>query len=122
MTRPSSAAPDLERIIGRLILAGTYLSVVFIGAGVILMLLAGVSPFDPARSLAPGRLVADLAALRPEGFLWLGLVAVIATPSIRVAAALIGYATAGERRMAGVAVGILAVIGASVILATGLSS
>ena len=52
--------------------------------------------------------------------IWLGLVVVVATPSARVAASLVGYARSGERLMAAVAVLILVVIGASVALAKGL--
>ena len=59
---------------------------------------------------------ADLAAARPAGFLWLGLLCMIATPSARVLAALIGYLRFGERSMVLVSVGILLVIAASVAI------
>jgi uncharacterized membrane protein len=49
--------------------------------------------------------------------IWLGLALVIATPSARVAAALLGYARRGERGMSVVAVLILVVIAASVVIA-----
>ena len=49
-------------------------------------------------------------ALAPAAFLWLGILAVIATPISRVVAAAIGYARFGDRWMVGVAVAILAVI------------
>ncbi|HYX11030.1 MAG TPA: DUF1634 domain-containing protein, partial [Candidatus Acidoferrum sp.] len=55
--------------------------------------------------------------VRPAGFLWLGLIAVVATPTARVAASLIGYARRGERAMAVVAVLILIVIAMSVVVA-----
>ncbi len=61
-----------------------------------------------------------MVALRPAGFLWLGLVAVVATPAARVAASLVGFARRGERTMVVVASLILAVIVISVALAKGL--
>jgi uncharacterized membrane protein len=62
--------------------------------------------------------VSDLVALRPAGFLWLGMVAVVATPAARVVASLVGYARRGERDMMLIAGLILVVIGLSVTLAT----
>jgi len=61
--------------------------------------------------------VPDLLALRPGGFIWLGLLIVVATPAARVLAALLGYARLGDRMMAIVAGLILAVIALSVLLA-----
>jgi uncharacterized membrane protein len=62
-------------------------------------------------------LVADLVSLQPAGFLWLGLLTVIATPLSRVVAAAIGFGRAGDREMVAVAVGILAVIAVSIATA-----
>ncbi len=119
MARQSGAESDrLDQAIARLITAGTYLSVALLGIGVLLMAAAGRSPLEGGPAFDVTRLLPDLAALRPEGFLWLGLIAAIATPSVRVAASLLGYLRGGERRMAGVSVLILGVIALSVILAT----
>jgi uncharacterized membrane protein len=109
---------DLEQAIARILTAGTYLSVVLLAIGVGLMAAAGRSPLAGGPPFDPSRLAADLAALRPEGFLWLGLIATIATPSARVAASFFGYLRRGERTMAGVSLLILGVIVLSVILAT----
>ena len=49
--------------------------------------------------------------------LWLGLLAVIATPLSRVVAAAVAFARAGDGRMVGVAVAILAVIAVSIVTA-----
>ena len=57
-----------------------------------------------------GTLVADLLALRPAAFLWLGLGIVLATPITRVTAAGIAYARQGQWPMVLVSVGILVVI------------
>ena len=50
----------------------------------------------------------------------LGLIAVIATPTARVIASLVGYVRGGERRMAVVSVAILTVIAASVAVSAAL--
>ncbi len=88
--------------------------------GLGLMLAAGIGPLSGGPAFDLGRLVADLTALHAAGFLWLGLVVVVATPSARVIASLVGYARRGERTMAIVAGLILLVIVASVALAKGL--
>ncbi len=111
-------AADLDGTIARLLTAGTYLAVVLIAIGVVLMAAAGRSPLEGGPAFDPSRLAADLVALRPEGFLWLGLIAAIATPSARVAASLVGYLRRGERTMAAVSFLILGVIALSVVLAT----
>ena len=112
----AGTTPDLDRAIARLLAFGTYLAIGLLTLGVLLMAVAGQSPFSPTSfpSFDAARLPQDLAAGRAEGFLWLGLVTVIATPSARVIAALVGYARAGDRRMVAVSLGILAVIATSV--------
>jgi uncharacterized membrane protein len=118
MARQTGADSDgLDQAIARLLTAGTYLSVALLGVGVALMAAAGVAPRG-GPAFDPRDLLANLVALRPEGFLWLGLIAAIATPSARVAASLVGYLRRGERRMAAVSVLILGVIALSVLLAT----
>jgi uncharacterized membrane protein len=110
----------LEAAIARLLSVGTYASVGLLGLGVLAMIAAGVSPLDPGfPPLDLARIPSDLVALRPEGFLWLGLLAVIATPAGRVAASLVGYLAGGEVRMAAVSIAILAVIALSIALALG---
>lgn len=112
-----SGSPGLEQSIGRLLTIGIYLSIALLAVGVYLMLVNGIGPLSGGPAFDLGRLVPDLAALRPAGFLWLGLLAVVATPAARVAASLIGYARRGEQEMAIVAVLILIVIATSVALA-----
>ena len=114
------ASLELARRVAGVLIGATYLSVALIGFGVVLMIAGGISPLDQALAFDPGRLIADVLAGRPEGVLWLGLVAVIVTPSLRVAASLVGYLAEGERPMVLVSVGILGVIAASVLLAIGL--
>lgn len=116
-SRPDDA--DLERSVGRLLTLGTYAAVALLAIGVAALLLAGRSPLEGGPPFDPGRLPADVAALRPEGFLWLGLLAVLATPAARVALSLAGYVRGRERFMAVVAASILGVILVSVLLAIG---
>jgi len=108
---------DLDVAVARLLNAGTILAVSILAIGVLLLAISGRSPLEkPFPELDPARLVGDLVALRPEGFLWLGLVAVIATPLSRVIASLVGYVRQGERTMAWISVAILAVIATSVVI------
>lgn len=116
---PASPEPaDLDRSIARLLTVGTYASIALLVMGVALMLGTGIAPRSGGPRFDPQSLVSDLVALRPAGFLWLGLVAVVATPAARVVASLVGYSRRGERDMMLIAGLILVVIGLSVTLAT----
>jgi uncharacterized membrane protein len=109
-----AAAVEAERLIGRLLIAVTYVSVVLLLIGVGLLIAAGISPLSGGPSLDLGRLPADLLGLDPIGFLWLGLLAVIAAPVARVSVALLAYARARDWLMVGVSVGILLVIAVAI--------
>jgi uncharacterized membrane protein len=106
-----------ERQIGRLLIAITYLSVGLLVAGVTLLFGDGISPLDGGPGLDPASLVRQLVALDPAGFLWLGLLAVIATPISRVLLAAVAYGRAGDRTMLGIALAILAVIAVGIVTA-----
>jgi uncharacterized membrane protein len=111
------AGRDLDRTVARLLSIGTYLSVGLLAIGVLLMVPAGISPLDASvQPLDLGRIPADLLAHRPEGFLWLGLLATLATPLGRVATSLVGYLRGGERRMAVIAAAILVVVAVAVVV------
>jgi len=127
MTAATTVARDgatvrLERSISRLLAGGTYLAIALLAIGFGLMLVNGISPLDQAPPFDVRQIPADILALRPTGFLSLDLIVVVATPSSRVIAALIGYARVGDRRMVIVATAILVVIAVSVLLANGLGS
>jgi uncharacterized membrane protein len=107
----------LERSIGRVLSIGIYVSIALLAVGFALLIASGGEPRTADPGFDPTRLLGDLAAGRPTGFVWLGLVAVVATPSLRVAASLIGYVRRGERDMAIVAALILVVIASSVVVA-----
>jgi uncharacterized membrane protein len=120
-TRSGSTAVRAARVdlrIARVLRVGTLGSVGLLAIGVALMGVTGRSPLDgtwPALDL--GRIPGDLLALRPEGFLWLGLLATLATPLVRVVAAVVGFLEAGERRMAGLGAAVLVVVALAVIVA-----
>lgn len=119
MDRPAreAASRRFERRIGRLLVGATYLAVALLLVGVVLMAAQGISPLADAPTFQPGAIVADVLALQPTGFLWLGLLVVIATPISRVLVALVGYARTGDRLMVAVSVGILTVITIGVVVA-----
>jgi uncharacterized membrane protein len=103
-----------ERLSGRLLIGITYLSVILLLIGVALMVRDGISPLDGGPGLDLATLGATLAALEPVGFLWLGLLVVIAAPICRVIVAGIAYARDGDWLMVGISVAILAVIAVGV--------
>ncbi len=113
---------DLDRSIARLLTYGTYVSVGLLGIGAILMFARGIAPLAGGPPFQLELIVDDVIHLRAAGFMWLGLIAVIATPTARVVAALIGFVRRGERTMALVAALILAVIALSVVLAQGVEA
>lgn len=119
----SVAADAIDLAVARLLTIGTYLSVGLLVAGVALMVAVGRSPLDsPPHEFDPGALIGDILAGRPDGALWLGLVVLLATPSARVAASVLGYVRAGERVMTGVGLAILAVVASGVVIGVLLGS
>jgi uncharacterized membrane protein len=115
-------AAAIEALIARLLVVGTYLAMGLVLLGVIGMLLTGVDPLHhgtpPPFDLA--QIPADLVALRPEGFLWLGIGTVIALPIGRVIVAGVGFLATQDRRLALVSLGVLLVVTASIVAAIGL--
>lgn len=110
MSGAAERGRQFDRFIGRLLIVVTYVAVALLSIGVVLLLVNGISPLAGGPPLDVGHLVADVAALAPAAFLWLGILAVIATPLSRVIAAAVGFARLGDRWMVGVSLGILAVI------------
>jgi uncharacterized membrane protein len=86
------------------------------------MLANGIGPRSGGPVFDSATLGPDLLAFRPAGVIWLGLIAVVATPAARVLVSLVGYARRGERTMAIVAALILLVIALSVALSGGLEA
>lgn len=112
---------DIERRIGRLLIAMTDIAVTALAVGVLLLAVHGVDPLSGGPNLQPDRLLAQLDALDPAGFLWLGLVIVLAAPVARVIAAGIAYAVRREWRMLAISIAILVIIvtGIATAVATG---
>ncbi len=111
----------MDRRIARVLGVGVSASVLLLAIGAVLLIGAGRSPLDKGwPAFDPSRLAGDLLALRPEGFLWLGLITILATPSIRVTTAIAGFLVAGERRMAGLGLAVLAIVALAVVAGTAL--
>jgi uncharacterized membrane protein len=106
----------VEAQVARILSLGTRIAVGLLAAGSVLLVASGTSPLEPRwLPLDPASLPADLLALRPTAFLWLGLVATIGTPLLRVAAATWGFRRAGDRRLAALGVAVLIVIALAVV-------
>ena len=109
----------LESTISRLLVAGTYLAMGLIIVGVLLMLAAGIDPLAhggvPPFDLST--IPAEIAAGNPLGFLWLGLVAVLALPLGRVVVAGVGFLAARDARLALVSLAVLLVVLGSIVAA-----
>jgi uncharacterized membrane protein len=114
---PDGAEPgSLEVAIAHVLQLGTYVSVGLIAIGSLLLVGGGISPVSGGPPLTIDQVAADVVALRPAGFLWLGILGVLATPAIRVLRALLGFWRRGERSMAVVSLLVLLVIGFGVIV------
>ena len=112
-----AASPaSLEVALAQVLQLGTYASVALVAAGSVLLLATGGSPIQGGPPLDLATLSADLVAFRPAGLLWLGILGILATPGLRVARALLGFARRGEQRMVAVSVLVLAVIAVGVIV------
>ena len=110
-------AARFERRLGRLLIVVTWVAVVLLAIGTALLLLSGISPLAGGPPFDPAQLVADLVVLEPAGFLWLGILGVIATPLSRVAGAAVGFTKRGEPLMAVISLAILGVIAISILAA-----
>jgi uncharacterized membrane protein len=114
MTMRETRRRAFEGRIGRWLIIVTYVSVALLASGVVLMAIAGISPLEGGPPLDPTAIIEGITSLDPATFLWLGLLAVIATPVTRVIAAAIGFARTGEWMLVLAALGILATIALSV--------
>jgi uncharacterized membrane protein len=99
-----------DSTVGRLMIAMTYVAVALLAVGVVLMIANGISPLVGGPAFDVGVIVEEVRAGVPTGFIWLGLVVVIATPIVRVAVSSVGFAREGQWRMVAVGLGILAII------------
>jgi uncharacterized membrane protein len=116
--KPPSSAPSapLEVALAHVLQVGTYVSIALVASGSILLLAAGYSPAGGGPPLSLAALPGDIVALRPAGFLWLGILGVLATPGLRVVRALLGFARRGETRMVATSAAVLCVIAVGVFV------
>ena len=97
-TAPARPRPAIETLVARILVVGTYVAIGLILVGVVLMLASGVDPLAPGRVPAvrprehPGR---HRGPANPNGFLWAGIVLVMALPIGRVVVAGAGFFAAG---------------------------
>ena len=113
-----AATPTLEVLIGRVLRIGTYTAMALVLIGVVLMTLGGIDPLATAsQPFDLAIVVDDVIALRAAGFLWLGIVLVIALPVGRVLLELAGAIAHRDASMIAVAVGILIVVGVAILVA-----
>jgi uncharacterized membrane protein len=120
----ASAAVVLEAAIGRLLVVGIWTAMALVLVGVVLMLATGVDPLAhgaiPPFHLA--QIPADLLALKPEGFLWAGIVLVILLPIGRVIVAGLAFVAERDWRLALVSFLVLLVVLVSIAAAVGLEA
>jgi uncharacterized membrane protein len=109
-----SVTDRLEPALARVLQTGTYVSMALVALGTLLFIGGGGSPLDGAPTVDLAHLPADLAAGRPTALLWLGVLGTLLTPGLRVVGAMIGFARAGEWRMAAIAVAIVVVVGVGI--------
>jgi uncharacterized membrane protein len=95
---------------------GSEIAVGLLAIGIVLMVARGLSPLDLPPAFAVERLVEDLVTLHPAGFLWLGTIAIMALPVVRLVVAAWSFVESGERSRAAISLGTLAIIGAGVVL------
>jgi uncharacterized membrane protein len=75
---------------------------------------AATAPLDTAIADFGG-LTAGLAALRPQAIAQFGLLVLVATPILRVAASLVGFALEGDRQYVAITAIVLAILLASAL-------
>jgi uncharacterized membrane protein len=115
-TPATAAAGGLEVALAHVLQVGTYVSIGLILVGSVLLIGEGTSPIAGGPALSLDRLAGDVLALSPAGFLWLGILGVLATPGLRVLRALVGFLRLGERSMALIALLVLVVIAVGVFV------
>jgi uncharacterized membrane protein len=115
--RPRPAALAIEVTLGRVLIGLTYVAVALLVVGVVMLLATGQAPLSGGPDLDIDSLLADLQSLDAAGFLWLGLLAVIATPVAQVVLAGLAFSRQGDRLMVLVAAAILATLATGVFIA-----
>ena len=113
-----SGSHRLERWVHRTLLAGLVLSGLLLTTG----LVRSSCGARPARRDDPRPWISMVReATGGDGVAWLdlGLLALMATPMLRVAVLALGWGLAGERRFAAVALAVLGLLGVGIALGVG---
>ena len=108
----------MERTISNVLRGGVLASALLIAAGIV-MALAGIGGIQPPGPTGPplavpltqaSDILAGLASLDGRAYVALGLLVLIGTPVMRVAAALVAFAMARDWRFVAIAGSVLAVL------------
>ena len=118
----TGAAYGMEALIARMLVVGLWLAMGLVLVGVVLMLANGTDPLDhgPIPPFELAQIPSEMLALKPAGFLWAGIVLIIALPIGRVMVAGVGFLAVHDRRMALISLLVLLVVLASILAAIGL--
>ena len=116
-TPPRHHMDPVERIVRRILLTGIVVAVALMLAGVVLSVARGEGL--PAHVVPLADLPARLVALDPAAYLSLGLLALIATPFVRVAGSLVAFVRQRDRRYVLITAVVLSVMCVSVLLGRG---
>lgn len=108
---------DLDEVVHRVLVIGLVLSTALMLAGVGLELARGTALPETVAGL--GQVLPRVAALRPSGFLTLGLLVLIATPILRVVGSIAAFLYERDWRFAGVTGLVLLVMVVSIALGKG---
>lgn len=110
----------IESVVARILVIGTWVAVGLIFVGVLGMLASGIDPMahPPVASFDLASVPGDIVALRPAGFIWAGILVVMALPVGRVVVAGAGFFAAGERRLALISALVILVVGLSIVAAS----
>lgn len=108
---------DIDRPIAVVLLAGMLTSIVLMLAGVVLVL---IHPGDQAfHLLQPAQAIRAMVALRPDGWLSLGIFTLILTPVLRVLMAIVSFIWVRDWRYAAVSAAVLAAMAIGFLLGRG---
>jgi uncharacterized membrane protein len=117
VTKTAREQRDLNAVVHGVLMVGLAIStaLMLIGIGVDLFLQQDLPTAVPDL----GEVLARVAALRPSGFLALGLLVLIATPILRVIGSIIAFLYERDWRYAGITTVVLLVLGVSLLLGKG---
>ena len=114
---PLAEPAGLRESFGRVLRVGVVVSGLLLAIGLGLEVVRETTGIAGRTGALPlGSLVTDLATGQPWAFLWLGVVALAATPMVRVALALGVFARAQDRAFVAITGFVLAVLLASIVV------